>query len=122
MGVKTLTTTTFTCDWKCGATAEVTDVRTQLNHAHVPEGWEKIYRVPTGYMTTDDDKAKIGYVLCPECFRLFEICAMADRTGGAIFRQYVAAFWEADKHLKEMEPGYRLIGDPTEQVDSDDGR
>jgi hypothetical protein len=98
MAVKSLTTTTYTCDWKCGATADVID-RTSLNHAGVPMGWEKIYRVPSGYLTTDDDKAKIPYILCPKCWKLYTIAAQADTPKGQRFRQYVEAFWEAEEVL-----------------------
>jgi hypothetical protein len=98
MASKSVTTTTFTCDFKCGATADVTD-RTSLNHAHVPMGWEKLYRVPSGYMTTDNDNAKIPYVLCPDCWTLYTIVAQADTPKGARFRQYVDVFYENEQRL-----------------------
>lgn len=102
MAAKAVTTTTWECDFKCGETTDTTG-SSQLNHAHVPHGWEKVYRVPSGYMTTDDDKAKVGYVLCPACYRLFEILAMGEKTGmGARFRMFTKAFWENEKVLNEL--------------------
>lgn len=102
MGRFETTVTTFECDFKCGAIEEVSNKALgSLNHAHVPKGWEKIYRVPTGYMTTDADSAKIPYVLCPKCFRLFEVLAHGKTTGmGARFRTFTDAFWENEKVLE----------------------
>jgi len=104
----TRSTTTFECDWKCGATLDLdlsgNTGRAQLNHAGVPHGWEKIYRVPSGYMTTDADSAKVPYILCPKCFRLFGIAAHGKTTAiGLRFRDFYETFLAAEHNLEELQ-------------------
>lgn len=90
----------FSCDWKCGATAEVND-RNQLNHAHVPTGWERIAKEWSSVGHTNEHEGT-PYILCPTCFRLFEIAAMGESTPtGMRFRSYVASFWAAEAQLIE---------------------
>lgn len=109
----------FECDFKCGEVSEVFD-RTSLNHAHVPMGWNKIYREPTGYMHTDVSTF-VPYILCPRCYRIFEILAVGYTSpSGKRFRAYVESFLQAEKALETDPPNLLVNATFDEDVEDSD--
>jgi hypothetical protein len=100
MGESTVTTTTFNCDWGCGATRKITDRTSDLNYAGVPQGWQRINLAWTSVMTTGEHKGT-PYVLCPHCYVLFQICGQGLNTDiGLRFRTLYKRFLEAEAILE----------------------
>ena len=100
-------TITFDCDWKCGASIEVSPVspgsKPPLNCAGAPHGWE-VVRVDLSSVMTTAAYIPAPVYLCPDCYGLFKLCSQGGATlRSKLFRAYLSAFKAAEEELKNIQ-------------------